>query len=125
MSHWTKSTTRLQAGLLAPRPKPRTKPNPTQRRDMLNKDLPQYDGTRLREVLDNQRPGDRYLAIFEDGTALAVRHDGRHSAWQDDLYDMDPWTLGTRTDYAGLPVTVQSEIQSRADQLHDLLTKAP
>lgn len=86
---------------------------------------PEYDGTRLREVLDNGRPGDRYLAIFEDGTALAVRHDARHTAWQDDLYDMDPWTLGARTPFAELPKPVQAAILERADELHALLTEAP
>lgn len=87
--------------------------------------LPQYDGTGLRDVIDNGHDGDRYLAIFEDGTALAVRHDGRRSAWQDDLYDMDPWTLGRIRPYEGLPEVVRKEILARADELHDLLVRHP
>ncbi|MCW2671786.1 MAG: hypothetical protein JWP14_375 [Frankiales bacterium] len=83
--------------------------------------LPAYDGTALREVIDNGKSGDRYLAIFEDGTALCVRHDGLRSAWQDDLYNMDPWTLGSRVAYADLPQPVRHELLTRADELHDLL----
>lgn len=86
---------------------------------------PSYDGTRLREVLDNGRPGDRYLALFKDGTALAVSSDGRRSAWQDDLYDMDPWTLGSKQSFAVLPVVVQRMILARADELDAILTSQP
>jgi hypothetical protein len=86
---------------------------------------PSYDGTRLREVLDNGRPGDRYLAIFEDGTALCVRHDGRRSAWQDDLYDMDPWTLGQRVPFRDLPAEIKRALLARADELAAILSGHP
>jgi hypothetical protein len=91
----------------------------------LGDDLPQYDGVRLRDVLDNHRQGDQFLATFEDGTTLCVSSTGRHSAWQDDFLNLDPWTLASTVAYADLPAPIRAEILRRADELDALLRDAP
>ena len=84
---------------------------------------PQYDGVGIMQIRDHGRDGDRYLVVFQDGTALAVSHDGLRSAWQDDHFDIDPWVLGRYVAYDDLPSPVRSEVLARADELHKILSE--
>jgi hypothetical protein len=87
----------------------------------LNQPLPRYLDVELREVLDAGRDGDRYVAVFDDGTLLAIRHDGHRSSWLDEESNFDPWTLARRVPYEELPNVIRSEILRRAKELDDVL----